>query len=84
MLSTSLVEVDVEVEADVGRESFEDLTEVIESDRRSKRSRRELNVLYQGSQYRSSSIGRVKNGPMNESRSLFQIQQYFLFVFVVD
>ena len=57
MLFTSLVEVDVEVEADVGRESFEDLTEVIESDLRSKRSRRELNVLYQGSQYRTSSIG---------------------------
>ena len=51
ILCTSLVEVDAEVEADVGRESFEDLTEVIESDLRSKRSRRELNVLYQGSQY---------------------------------
>ena len=54
MLFTSLVEVDVEVEADVGRESFEDLTEVIESDLRSKRSRRELNVLDQGSLKKSN------------------------------
>ena len=43
---TSFIDVEAEVEADVGRESFEDLTEVMESDLRSKRSRRELNVLH--------------------------------------
>ena len=44
---TSFVDVEVDVEAEVGRESFE----VMESDLLSKRSRRELNVLCHGSPY---------------------------------